>query len=326
MSKTVANSRKRPSTDTVPSLPSSKLKENKKVPKVDNPEITNKYGSNYQGPFDVFVQSNSKESTSLYPITVGRCLSASTKQDIIEIKKLGYSKVLIQMKTREAANKLINNPILKAKALTVYIPTFRTTRQGIIRNVPLDITEEEVKTEIISPFDIAKVRRLNRKNHGSSSSDSSTVSYIPSRTVAVSFKGQSLPKYIFLRKVRYEINPFVSSISMCSSCLRYGHNKDQYKGQPRCPHCSDKMHEGDTPCPKFNLPPTCANCKGPHSSNYQSCPERLIQRQIRELAACRNIPFVEAKTLFEALNRIITLVPILKQILLIFLSLKDLQT
>ncbi|KMQ84221.1 hypothetical protein RF55_18156, partial [Lasius niger] len=252
------------------------------------------------GPFDVFVQSNSKESTSLYLITVGRCLSASTKQDIIEIKKLGYSKVLIQMKTREAANKLINNPILKAKALTVYIPTFRTTRQGIIRNVPLDITEEEVKTEIISPFDIAKVRRLNRKNHGSSSSDSSTV--------------------------RYEINPFVSSISMCSSCLRYGHNKDQYKGQPRCPHCSDKMHEGDTPCPKFNLPPTCANCKGPHSSNYQSCPERLIQRQIRELAACRNIPFVEAKTLFEALNRIITLVPILKQILLIFLSLKDLQT
>lgn len=33
------------------------------------------------------------------------------------------------MKTKESANKLINNPVLKAKSLTVYIPTFRTTSE-----------------------------------------------------------------------------------------------------------------------------------------------------------------------------------------------------
>ncbi|KMQ88993.1 math and lrr domain-containing protein [Lasius niger] len=128
-------------------------------------------------------------------------------------KKLGFSKILVHMKTREAANKFINNSALIDKNLIAFIPPFRTSRQGIIRNVPTDITEE-LKKEIICPFAVASVRRLNRKIINSFESDPESVRYVPSKTISISFKGQFLPKYIFLHMVCYKVNTFVSKILM----------------------------------------------------------------------------------------------------------------
>lgn len=47
--------------------------------------LANRYDGQCQVPFDIFIQS--LNNTSLHPLTVGRILSASTKQDILEIKK-----------------------------------------------------------------------------------------------------------------------------------------------------------------------------------------------------------------------------------------------
>lgn len=112
----------------------------------------------YQGPFEVIIQSTTVPASSLHPTAVGRLLVGSSKLDAIEIKKTGYSKILIQMKNRESANALIANPIFKSKNLIAYIPAFRVSRQGIIKSVPLDITAEELTREIESPFKIASIR------------------------------------------------------------------------------------------------------------------------------------------------------------------------
>ncbi|KMQ84178.1 hypothetical protein RF55_18246 [Lasius niger] len=50
-----------------------------------------------------------------------------------------------------------------------------TSRQGIIKNVPTDISNEEIKKEVNNPFEIANVRHLNRKIINSSESDSTTM-------------------------------------------------------------------------------------------------------------------------------------------------------
>lgn len=84
---------------------------------------SNRYSDQCQGPFDVFIQPVNKDSPSLHPTTVGRILS-SNKQDIVEIKKVGFSKITVQLKSRQAANNLIGNPILKSKNLfaPLYLP------------------------------------------------------------------------------------------------------------------------------------------------------------------------------------------------------------
>lgn len=72
--------------------------------------LSNRHNNQSQGPYDVFIQPINRDLSSLHPTTVGRLLS-SNKQDIIEIKKVSYSKIMVQLKSRQAANNLINNPI-----------------------------------------------------------------------------------------------------------------------------------------------------------------------------------------------------------------------
>lgn len=213
---------------------------------------------------------------------------------------MGYSKILVQLKSRDSANSLINNPVLKVKNFVAYIPTFNVSRQGIIRNVSLDISEEEFIRELESPFELAAYRRLNRKNPNIISPD--TPNYIPSKTLTLTFRGQSLPKYIFLYHVRYEVSPFVPRVTFCTRCLRIGHVKSQCKGFPRCAHCTSKAHEDNSDCPDNKLPPTCANCKGAHLSSDPRCPELLSHKQVRNLAASKNIPFAEAKRIIRNNN------------------------
>jgi len=108
----------------------------------------NMYDHNSSGPFDVIVQktcdSANSANSSIDPLAVGRLLFFTNKNDILELKKTGYSKINIRFKTREATNKLTSNQILKAKGYHAYIPLYRTTRKSIIRGVPLDLTDGEI--------------------------------------------------------------------------------------------------------------------------------------------------------------------------------------
>lgn len=211
--------------DTFPNLSTSSL------------PLDNKYDKHCQGPFDVFIQPESGGSTSIDPLFVDRLLSSTIRKDISKIKKVDYSKLLVQFNSCEAANNLINNPILKSKNLIAYIPSFRTSRQGIIRNVPLDLSVDDIKSGLVSSFEVASVRRLNRKIL----SEDSSSSFIPSKSVSISFKDQRLPNYIYLYMVRYELSPFISKTIQCFSCFHFGHSKFQCKGYSRCIHWGEVL-------------------------------------------------------------------------------------
>ncbi|KAL6420986.1 hypothetical protein ACFW04_014032 [Cataglyphis niger] len=132
---------------------------------------------------------------------MGRLLSSTLKKDIIEIKKLAFSKISVLFNSRKTANNLINNPILKSKNLIVYIPSYRVSRQGVIRNVLLDLTENNIEKEIDCPFGISSVQRLNRKIIDLSTR---AMSYSPFKSIAITFKDQKISQYLYLFMVGYE--------------------------------------------------------------------------------------------------------------------------
>ncbi|XP_029678409.1 uncharacterized protein LOC115244683 [Formica exsecta] len=152
----------------------------------------NRYDRTSQDPYDVIIQTPEGSPSSIDPIAVGRFLYSISKKDIVDIKKTGFSKISIQLKSREAANNLISNPILKA-----FIPLFRTTRKGIIRNVPLDLSDEKIYRGIDCRIAISSVRRLNRRERGAEASalpgETQGLGLVPSKTISVVFKGQILP-------------------------------------------------------------------------------------------------------------------------------------
>lgn len=106
--------------------------------------LDNRYSSHNQGPFDIHIQWTVDPKAPLHPITVCRILSSFKNEDILEIKRAGYSKVSVFLKTKEAANNLVEDQRLQKHNLITFIPPFRTSRKTIIRNVPLDLTEKSI--------------------------------------------------------------------------------------------------------------------------------------------------------------------------------------
>lgn len=182
------------------------------------------------------------------------------------------------MKTWNAANSLIDNPLLKLNDFVAFIPPFCTSRKDI-RGVPIDITEEEIISESSSPFKIFSARRFNRRvnspivnldtvlinNNNPNQDNNNKVKYFPSMSICISFEGQRLPKYITLFYVSYPIYLYISRVSQCFSCYRFGHVKQNCKGYPRCFNCGEKYHGERTSC--SHEVSSCINCKGKHPAN-----------------------------------------------------------
>lgn len=179
---------------------------------------------------------------------MGRLLYSTNKNDILELKKIGYSKINIRFKIREAANNLTSNQTLKSKGYLVYIPSYRTIRKSIFRGVPL--SEGEILSGLESAVDVLSVQRLGKRGGGPLPSSSSTQTNVnsnvnnrltPSRTILILFRGQTLPDCIYLYifiylYIRYPIVPFISKTSLYFKCFRFG---AQCKNNTGCIDCSN---------------------------------------------------------------------------------------
>ncbi|KAL6433608.1 hypothetical protein ACFW04_006593 [Cataglyphis niger] len=141
---------------------------------------TKKYDRTSQGPFDVVIQSSKNSASLIDPIAV----------NILEIKKIGFSKINIQLKSRKATNNLI--------------------KKGIIRNVPLT-SDEDIRRVIDSDIVVGSVKKLNRKRRNTDASPSSCCEdqesdFISCRTILITFKGL-LPRHPCARA-----SPVVSTV------------------------------------------------------------------------------------------------------------------
>ncbi|XP_008485643.1 uncharacterized protein LOC103522316, partial [Diaphorina citri] len=171
-------------------------------------------------------------------------------------------------------------------------------RQGIIRNVEKNLTEEELLEEIIPLYNsdakVTDVRRFNRR----STDEHGNVKYIPTGTIQVTFRAQSTPTHVSIFYVRCEVEKYIPKVLQCTNCLRFGHTARLCKGTARCSRCAE--NHPDDQCPKEVSEQKCVHCNGPHSSrvNFKNpaCPEYEKQKKIKNLMVTQNITFYEAKT------------------------------
>lgn len=185
-----------------------------------------------------------------------------------------------------------------------FIPNYRIFRQGIIRNIPIDLDLEELKSGIDSPANVIAIRRLNRRISSKNDSGNNTVEFVPSKSIILNFQNQILSKYIFIFNVRQEVTPFVPKTTICFSCFRFGHAATRCRGKSRCSHCGLQDRDSFDSCSKKDSPPCCANCKEEHSPLDPLCPEFKIQKNVQLLAAERNILLKDAKELLAGNNPI----------------------
>lgn len=284
-----------------PSVPDFEMGNLKESGKVSKKVIEMEYRKEDAGPFQIIIESTNVDKNGIsrmHPMALGKLITinhpdiASNTQTI---KKLGRNRIRIELNNAISANKLLNSGILKEKGFHAYIPRYLLQRRGIIRGVDIELSEDEIKQVILYPngtnHEILDIRRLKRKVINA---DTNLTTFVPTQSVMMVLRGQSLPTHVYIHYVSCEVHQYIQNVVQCKQCLRYGHYKDQCKGVQRCGKCGEP-HD-ITACQSAGS--NCVNCgDSSHGSTNQAiCPSYKKEKRIKELMARNNISYYEAKT------------------------------
>lgn len=135
----------------------------------------------------------------------------------------------------------------------------------VIRNLPLSVTETEIKHELEAlDFPVKKVVRLINKMKN------------PIPICIIDLVNDNKAKEIFSLEKLFHLIVTVEprrkpkDIPQCSRCQRFGHTKNFCKLSPRCVKCPGNHFYSECKKPSSEAP-ICVNCSGNHSANYRGC-------------------------------------------------------
>ncbi|CAH2221495.1 jg1322 [Pararge aegeria aegeria] len=267
-------------------------------------EAPKKYVSDDKGPFIVYVSrevSDPSAGTSIRAINFGQFLHKHKVSSILNdgVKNVGRNKISVEFTSAQSANDFLTNPILEISKFKAFIPTYNITRMGLVRGVPSDWHLDEFVKSIEIPSgcgEILKARRLNRKQVNDSG-----VTWVPTQSVVVTFRGQVLPVKIYSYHTSLPVETYRLPTIQCVNCCRFGHVKAQCRSSPRCFKCS-QFHSGES-CSVLLDQVVCILCSGKHLATDRNCPEHSRQQSIKIVMSDENLSYQDASSRFPPVRR-----------------------
>lgn len=257
------------------------------------------YSKTCTGPYVVIITALGDQA-KLHPMSVGRKLRNIGSKGWNNISRVSLSKVRVEFSSRIEANKLVNNLLLKELNITATIPKSLTQRMGVVRDVDVSLTTDELLNFTVVPnntTNISAVRRMTRTTDG--------VRH-PLPVVVFTFEGTVLPPSVSIDGVVCRVSPYVAGVLQCRNCLRFGHSKDNCRSQPRCASCA-QPHESSECASETS--PQCLNCGGPHVATSKICPAYAHQQHIKKISAEHNVSYKQAQHLLSQANASPVVVP-----------------
>ena len=208
---------------------------------------------------------------------------------LLNITMLGKGRAKLVFDTALNANNFIKQDFSK-HTVKAFIPTSFTQKFGVIRHVPEKYSEDYLMEKIESSIGLASVQRLKRRVNGE---------LIPTGSVKLGFKGDSIPKQISLNLCLLNVDYFVPAVKQCRKCGLLGHIETFCKSKnPRCLMCGKSPHP-DT-CDSSN----CILCgSGDHVSTFFKCPVRIEQQNIKKCMTIENLSYKEYQIKYGNENR-----------------------
>ncbi|CAG4992929.1 unnamed protein product [Parnassius apollo] len=218
-----------------------------------------------------------------------KTLKACGIVDITRIKYINSFKIRVEVCSELSADKIEKFQEFKDKGWKVYRAMERTSSYGVIKDVDLDLSDEEILRNIMcdKPVEIVSVYRLKRRNKEGEG-------WQPSEAVQVCFKGSFIPQYIYVNGLRIKVTPYVFPVSQCSTCWKYGHpTKKCPSSNIVCPKCGGSREN----CETQNF--QCVNCGENHMALHKaSCPAFLKEKRLREIMVEFNCTYRKALTVY----------------------------
>ncbi|KAJ8688046.1 hypothetical protein QAD02_023841 [Eretmocerus hayati] len=262
-----------------------------------------------KAPFKMFLQNVDNSSERINPLLINKFLITKFKnKDVFEeCYPIAKNKVCIVAKSLKIANEVLNLKEWKEQKKEIFIPNHLKTRQGVIKGIPAEFSEEEIlqNLEVNDPhfgtIHILNVRRFTRKNRDPQTGKLGPA--IPTKTVLITFRGQYLPPRVVLYKIRRSVEIYYPQVRQCYRCYNFGHLKANCKSAIElCLRCAEPTHSVELTCPRKELQPQCKNCKQGHIAIDKSCEVRKRQQYYRDYATENNISVAEAKKIIFGKN------------------------
>ena len=190
---------------------------------------------------------------------------------------------------------------LESMGLRASIPSYFVSCQGVIGGIPLEMSEKEIIDNLVILNNVHKTktveaRRLDRKMFHK---ETNKVSYVPSRSILLTFRGRTLPERVAIYIASTNVEPYILPVKICWCCLRYGHVSKHCGSKARCKRGGESANTDDSPWSNANSPPKCVHCSGPYLPNFKECPEFIFQQDFRSYAIHNCLTFVEAKAILR---------------------------
>lgn len=146
---------------------------------------------------------------------------------------------------------------------------------GILKGVPFDILDEEIKTTLTNAgYNNTEIKRIQRNGK-------------PTRAIKVQFDNttdleKAINNNITIDNliIRVEEMSMQPRVIQCFNCFRFNHIQDRCRSSKTCPTCSELYDETHDSC---NKEVHCINCNGPHASTDRQCPLYLQMVDIQKI-------------------------------------------
>uniref|UniRef100_A0ABD2WS47 Uncharacterized protein n=1 Tax=Trichogramma kaykai TaxID=54128 RepID=A0ABD2WS47_9HYME len=207
--------------------------------------------------------------------------------------KKSKSDVIVTLRDENEATRLTKDTNLTSSKLKIFNPTTKLpVKKGIIRGVDTQIDDQTIRNdlEFSERFKLIEMKRLDMRNRNSTDENK----WILSRSLLLTFEGQEIPREVFIAKVKFIVEPYVSNPMQCHKRFIFGHKAKICRNKAKCYKCSADEHEGECETSSFK----CVNCpeeKNDHKSTDKRCEVYRKQAEVNALDAYDNITYTEAR-------------------------------
>ena len=213
--------------------------------------------------YSVVIKGLSRSMRTYNPVLLNRNLCKMLGGNYADIKVLPSGDLYVRCETNGQMKKILACTDLgeHGKPIEVKVESFVLKPievKGVISNVPMDLSDEEIK-EALTGQHVSFVKRMPYR---------SDKGVAPSRSVLLCFKSTILPAVVDIGYLRFRTRDYVPPTKRCYNCNRYGHLAKACRSAHRCTKCGGRHAYEDCATER----PKCVNCGGTHSAGYAGCP------------------------------------------------------
>jgi hypothetical protein len=209
------------------------------------------------GPYTVAVTANDRRAIN--PLAMGKFLKFNDVPGVVEINKRHNYRYNITFKTFSTANEFLNHTCLINQNLRAFMPHNRLFRLGVLTNIGVEYTEEEIMEYVEAELPVRAIKRLNKKVKD----EEAHIKHVPSITVLTTFRSQYTPQKVRLFYNQLTVRNYKPRLVTCSNCQRYGHAAKLCRGVPICIRCGQhhRIEDCNANTPHYN------NCGREHRAH-----------------------------------------------------------